>query len=192
MRPSPKTAAAQPERAPSSTIWTVGHSTRPLDIFLELLSHFRLEAVADVRRFPASRRQPQYASDALRTTLAERKIAYLWLSALGGRRRPRSDSPNTAWRNASFRGYADHMGSSEFAEGLAELLAFSHRQRTTLLCAEAMWWRCHRALIADVLCIRGIEVVHILDAKHAVVHPYTSAARIVDGQLSYELSESAG
>lgn len=192
MRPSPKAAVAQPERTPSSTIWTIGHSTRPLDAFLQLLLHFRLEAVADVRRFPGSRRQPQYASAALSTALAEHRIAYQWLPALGGRRRPRPDSPNTAWRNSAFRGYADHIGSAEFAGGLAELLEFSARQRTTLMCAEAMWWRCHRALIADVLCIRGIEVVHILDAQRAVVHPYTSVARIGRGQLSYGLSEGAG
>ena len=192
MHPSPKTAAAQPERTPSLTIWTIGHSTRPLDAFLQLLSRYQLEAVADVRRFPGSRRQPQYASVALRTALAGQKIAYQWLPALGGRRRPLPDSPNTAWRNAAFRGYADHIGSAEFAQGLAELLEFSVHHRTTIMCAEALWWRCHRALIADVLCIRGIEVVHILNAKHAVVHSYTSAARIVRGHLSYRLPEGAG
>jgi uncharacterized protein (DUF488 family) len=191
MRISPA-ASALPGRTASSTIWTIGHSTRPLDAFLQVLSHYRVEAVADVRRFPGSRRHPQYASATLRTALARHEIAYQWLPALGGRRRPRSDSPNTAWRNPAFRGYADHMDSAEFADGLAALLEFSARQRTTLLCAEALWWRCHRALIADVLCIRGIEVVHIFDAKHAVVHRYTSAARIVHGQLSYELSGRAG
>jgi uncharacterized protein (DUF488 family) len=191
MRISP-TASVLPERTASSTIWTIGHSTRPLDAFLQLLSHYRLEAVVDVRRFPGSRRQPQYASATLRTALAQQQLAYQWLPALGGRRRPRSDSPNTAWRSAAFRGYADHIGSAEFSDGLGALLEFSARQRTTLMCAEALWWRCHRALIADVLCFRGIEVVHILDAKHAVVHSYTSAARIVHGHLSYEASESAG
>jgi uncharacterized protein (DUF488 family) len=168
-----------------STIWTIGHSTRPLDAFLDLLARYRLEAVADVRRFPGSRRQPQYSQAALRDSLAGHGIAYRWLPALGGRRRPRPDSPNTAWRNASFRAYADHIDSTEFAGGLDALLALSGQLRTTLMCAEAAWWRCHRALIADVLCVRGIEVVHILDARHCVVHPYTSAARIVDGRLSY-------
>lgn len=168
-----------------STIWTIGHSTRPLDAFLDLLARYRLEAVADVRRFPGSRRQPQYAQASLRDSLAGRGIAYRWLPALGGRRRPRPDSRNTAWRNASFRGYADHIGSTEFAGGLDALLELSRQLRTTLMCAEAPWWRCHRALIADVLCVRGIEVAHILDARHCVAHPYTSAARIVGGRLSY-------
>jgi uncharacterized protein (DUF488 family) len=167
------------------TIWTIGHSTRPLPEFLGLLAHYRLEAVADVRRFPGSRRYPHYASDALASVLVEHSITYDWLPVLGGRRRPRPDSPNSAWRNASFRGYADHIASAEFAEGLTALLAISSRLRTTLMCAEAVWWRCHRALIADVLRVRGFEVMHILDAKHAVIHPYTSAARIVDGELSY-------
>lgn len=169
----------QDENPMGSTIWTIGHSTRPLDEFFGLLAHYRLEAVADVRRFPGSRRQPQYAEAALRATL-------------GGRRRPLPDSLNVAWRNASFRGYADHIGSAEFSQGLDELLELSGRLRTTLMCAEAVWWRCHRALIADVLCVRGIEVVHILDAKHTVVHPYTSPARIVQGRLSYVPAESEG
>jgi uncharacterized protein (DUF488 family) len=182
----------QAESTMGSTIWTIGHSTRPLQAFLELLAHYGLEGIADVRRFPGSRRQPQYGEAALRAALAEHNIAYHWLPALGGRRRPRPDSPNTAWRNASFRGYADHIDSAEFAHGMSALLELSGRLRTTLLCAEAVWWRCHRALIADVLCVRGIEVVHILDAKHAVVHPYTSPARIVQGRLSYVASEDSG
>jgi uncharacterized protein (DUF488 family) len=167
------------------TIWTIGHSTRPLSEFLSLLAHYRLEAVADVRRFPGSRRYPQYASEALASELAERSIDYQWLPALGGRRRPRPDSPNSGWRNASFRGYADHIASAEFTEGLSALLDLSRNRRTTLMCAEAVWWRCHRALIADVLRIRGFEVLHVLDEKHATAHPYTSPARIVEGQLSY-------
>jgi uncharacterized protein (DUF488 family) len=168
-----------------STLWTIGHSNRPLQEFLDLLAHYGLEAIADVRSFPRSRRQPQYTQAPLAAALAERGIAYCWLPALGGRRRPRPDSPNVAWRNASFRGYADHIATSEFAAGLEQLLEFSSRRRTALMCAEAVWWRCHRALIADVLRVRGIEVIHILDAKHSVVHPYTSPARIVHGRLSY-------
>jgi uncharacterized protein (DUF488 family) len=168
-----------------STIWTIGHSTRPLETFLGLVDRHQLGAIADVRRFPGSRRYPQYAEAALRASLAQHGIHYCWLPALGGRRRPLPDSPNVAWRNASFRGYADHMASAEFSRGLNELLELAGRLRTTLLCAEAMWWRCHRALIADALRVRGIEVVHIVDGQHAVAHPYTSPARVVQGRLSY-------
>ena len=150
-----------------------------------MLAHYGLEAIADVRRFPGSRRQPQYTQASLSAALTEHGVAYRWLPALGGRRRPRPDSPNIAWRNASFRGYADYIDTSEFSDGLEQLLEFSSRGRTTLMCAEAVWWRCHRALIADVLRVHGIEVIHILDAKHSVVHPYTSPARIVDGRLRY-------
>jgi uncharacterized protein (DUF488 family) len=106
-------------------------------------------------------------------------IAYHWLPALGGRRRVSPDSPNTAWRNASFRAYADYMSSTEFAKGLGQLLELASKELTTMMCAEALWWRCHRALIADALCVRNVEVVHILDAKHSAVHPMTSPARIV-------------
>jgi uncharacterized protein (DUF488 family) len=169
----------------NSTVWTIGHSTRPLKTFLALLEHYEIEAVADVRRFPGSRRQPQFAQAPLGSALAEDSIAYHWIAALGGRRRPRPDSPNTAWRNLQFRGYADYMASKEFEEGVDELLAVAGRIRTTMMCAEAVWWRCHRALIADVLCVRGIKVVHIIDETRAVMHPYTSPARILHGRLSY-------
>jgi uncharacterized protein (DUF488 family) len=172
-----------------STIWTIGHSTHPLETFLALLARHQVEAVADVRRFPGSRRQPQYAQEPLRSALAEQGIGYHWVEALGGRRRPRPDSPNIAWRNTSFRGYADYIAGEEFADGLNELLEVAGRLRTSMMCAEAVWWRCHRALIADVLCVRGIKVVHIMDETHAVVHPYTSPARIDQGRLSYVATE---
>jgi uncharacterized protein (DUF488 family) len=176
------------------TIWTIGHSTRPLQEFLQLLTDYRLQAIADVRRFPGSRRHPQFAQTALSATLREQHIAYRWIPALGGRRRPLPDSANTAWRNTSFRGYADYMGTPEFSSGLDELLEFSGQLRTALMCAEALWWRCHRSLIADVLRVRGFDVIHILDARHTVVHPFTSPARIVQGQLSYlpDAGRSAG
>jgi uncharacterized protein (DUF488 family) len=134
-----------------SPIWTIGHSNRPPASFLGLLAEYRVEALADVRRFPGSRRQPAYARDALRRSLRRRGIEYRWLPALGGRRRPRIDSRNTAWRNASFRGYADYMESPEFSEGMDDLLAQCAEHRTAIMCAEAPWWRCHRALIADAL-----------------------------------------
>jgi uncharacterized protein (DUF488 family) len=177
-------SSSAPSAAPT-TIWTIGHSTRAIEEFLSLLAESHIEAIADVRSFPGSRRYPQYGREALAATLAAHAIGYHWLPALGGRRRASPDSPNTAWRNASFRGYADHMSSTEFAQGVAELLEVSNKARTAIMCSEALWWRCHRSMIADALCVRGIKVVHILDAKHSVVHPMTSPARIVGGVLSY-------
>lgn len=168
-----------------ATIWTIGHSTRTLEEFLGLLAAYRIEAIADVRRFPGSRRYPYFASDALASTLPAHGLAYQWIPKLGGRRKVQPGSPNTAWRNASFQGYADFTATAEFAEGLAELLKLAVSKRTALMCAEAVWWRCHRSIISDVLKLRGIEVIHIIDATHSTVHPYTSAARIVDGRLSY-------
>ena len=142
-----------------------------------------------MRSFPGSRKYPQYGKEALAATLAAHAIGYHWLQALGGRRRVSPDSPNTAWRNASFRGYADYMSSAEFEQGLAQLLEIASKARTAIMCAEAVWWRCHRSMIADALCVRGIEVVHILDAKHCVAHPMTSPARVVKGALSYVAAE---
>jgi uncharacterized protein (DUF488 family) len=175
-----------PGRTPRvGTIWTVGHSTRNLEEFLALLAVYRIEALADVRRFPGSRRYPHFGGDALSASLRMAEVDYMWIAGLGGRRKPVPDSPNSGWRNASFRGYADHMASAEFADGLARLLALASGRRTVVMCSEALWWRCHRALISDVLLVSGIEVVHILDATHSTPHPYSSAARIVDGRLDY-------
>lgn len=168
------------------TVWTIGHSTRPFPEFLALLSESRIEAIADVRRFPGSRRHPEYGSAVFEQALREHGLGYRWLPSLGGRRQPRPDSHNDAWRNASFRGYADHMETSEFAAGLAELLTLARERRTAVMCAEAMWWRCHRSLIADALCADGIRVVHILSPGHTTPHPMTSPARVVQGRLTYD------
>jgi uncharacterized protein (DUF488 family) len=167
-------------------IWTIGHSTRTFEELVDLLRHYEIEAVADVRRFPGSRRYPYFQRDELAVSLPAQGIAYQWIPKLGGRRPVHRDSPNTAWRNASFRGYADYMASTEFAEGLDELLRFAEAQRTAMMCAEAVWWRCHRSMLADLLSVRGIEVIHIIDERHGNPHPYTGPARIVDGQLTYE------
>ena len=179
--------------SPSTTltaIWTIGHSTRSLPEFLGLLEGSRIKSIADVRRFPGSRKYPQYGKDALESTLASHAIGYHWLPALGGRRRVLPDSPNTAWRNASVRGYTDYMSSREFTLGLTELLELACSARTAIMCAEAVWWRCHRSMIADALCVRGIEVVHILNAKDSLVHAMTSPARVVRGELSYAAAQS--
>jgi uncharacterized protein (DUF488 family) len=167
-------------------IWTVGHSTRTAEEFNEILLAHEIEALVDVRSFPGSRRYPQFNKEQLSTALPSAGIEYIHLRKLGGRRRARKDSTNTAWRNEGFRGYADYMESSEFREGIDELLEIGWKKSTTIMCAESLWWRCHRSLIADFLKAQEVEVVHILDAKKTEIHPYTTAARIVDGRLSYE------
>jgi uncharacterized protein (DUF488 family) len=166
-------------------IWTVGHSTRSLDDFVGLLVAHDIEVVADVRRYPGSRRWPHFSRDPLAEGLAGRGLGYESFPELGGRRQPRPDSPNTAWRSAAFRGYADYMATEAFAEGLSRLTDLACGLRTAIMCAEAVWWRCHRALIADVLRWAGFEVYHIMGPASSIVHPYTSAARITDGLLTY-------
>ena len=167
------------------TIWTVGHSTRSADTFIALLKHYGIEAVADVRRFPGSRRLPQFMSANLEAALAEHGIGYEWIEELGGRRRAPPGPNNNAWRNTSFRGYATHVASDEFAQGLQRLLSLATKQPTAMMCAEVLWWRCHRSMVSDVLKLRGIEVLHIQDEQRLTEHPYTSPARLDDGELTY-------
>ena len=171
-------------------IWTVGHSIRSSHSFIELLEQYGIQAIADVRRFPGSRRLPQYLSETLQASLAEHGIGYEWIEALGGRRKAPPGASASAWRNASFRGYAEHLRSEEFAIGLQQLLTLATQRRTAMMCAEVLWWRCHRSMVADVLKFKGIEVLHILDEQRVTIHPYTSPARQVDGCLSYD--EGAG
>jgi uncharacterized protein (DUF488 family) len=141
--------------------------------------------VADVRRFAGSRRYPHFNQQELTNSLEAAGIRYLWLPELGGRRTPRPDSPHLAWRNAAFRGYADYMDTDAFAQGIAGVSALVDKARVALMCSEAVWWRCHRSLIADYLKVRGYCVIHLLAANKHEEHPYTSAAQVVNGQLSY-------
>lgn len=164
-------------------IWTVGHSTRTWEEFLALLTANGIGAVADVRRFAGSRRYPHFGTDALRSALAAAGIDYVHIPELGGRRHPLPGSPNTAWRNEAFRGYADHMATEEFRAGITRLLELARGRRTAILCAEAVWWRCHRALIADHLKAQGMRVLHILGAGKVEEHPYTAPARRSMGGL---------
>ena len=166
-------------------IWTVGHSTRSDREFTQILLAHEIEVLVDVRTFPSSRRHPQFNKAELSESLSKQGIIYRHEPRLGGRRAPRKDSHNTAWRNDSFRGYADHMETEEFKRGLQELLELSSKTRTTVMCAEAIWWKCHRSLIADYLKALGHTVIHIVDARKTEEHPFTSAARIIDGELSY-------
>ena len=167
------------------TVWTIGHSTRSLDEFLELLRLHEIEEIADVRSFPGSRKYPHFGQEALAETLQKHGVAYEWFKDLGGRRRPDPHSPHTTWRNASFRAYADYMQTPAFREALRELTQRAENARIALMCAEAVWWRCHRSMVSDALCVQGTTVVHIMDERHETVHPMTGPARVVDGHLSY-------
>jgi uncharacterized protein (DUF488 family) len=167
-------------------LWTVGHSTRSLDEFLATLAPYGIELVADVRRFPGSRAHPQFAQAALEAGLHAAGIEYLALPALGGRRRPGSDAGSSGWRNEAFQGYAEHLASEEFAGGLFELTMAAGGMRTAVMCAEVLWWRCHRRIIADVLVAQGEEVVHIMDATASQPHRLAPPARLVRGVLTYD------
>jgi len=187
-------------------IWTIGHSTRTIDEFISLLKENEIKMLADVRAFPGSKRYPHFNKDALAKSLSEQGIRYEHFPELGGKRKSKPDSRNTAWRNASFRGYADYMETEQFQNGIERLLNMAGQGAATwavaekrydgseavtpcaiaIMCAEAVWWRCHRSLIADYLKARGVEVLHILGANKVDPHPYTPAARIVNGELSYE------
>ena len=168
-------------------LWTIGHSTRNIDQFTALLKDNGIKLVVDVRSLPGSKRYPQFNKESLADSLGEAGIRYEHFPELGGRRKPKKDSQNTAWRNASFRGYADYMETEEFREGIERLLDFANKVGpTAIMCAEAVWWRCHRGLVSDYLRADDVGVIHITDAKKTEPHPFTSAARIADGALSYE------
>jgi len=169
-----------------SHIWTIGHSTRKIDDFIALLKENGIKLLADVRMYPGSKRYPQFGREVLANSLREAGICYQHFPELGGRRKAKPDSKNTAWRNEMFRGYADYMETKDFEKGIAQLVDLAEKSGpTAIMCAEAVWWRCHRSLISDYLKARGVEVLHILDHNKVEPHPFTSAARIVNGQLSY-------
>ena len=173
-----------------TVLWTIGHSTHLNEAFIGILRSHRIEAVADVRRLPGSRRYPHFNRETLEHSLAAVGISYRHFSDLGGRRKPRPDSPNTAWRHESFRGYADYMESHEFRQEIEKLQVFARQKRCALMCAEAVWWQCHRALISDWLKAAGLEVLHILSENKVEPHPFTSAAQIIDGRLSYRATRA--
>lgn len=172
------------------TLWTIGHSTRTQEEFLAALQSQQITALADVRKLPGSRRYPHFDQEPLALELRSQGIEYHHFPGLGGRRKPHPDSHNTAWRHPAFRAYADYMESPDFEQAIERLAKLAEEKRTAVMCAEAVWWRCHRSLIADYLKARGWCVLHILDAKKTQEHPYTGAARLVDGQLSYTLPET--
>jgi uncharacterized protein (DUF488 family) len=170
-------------------VYTVGHSTRSIDEFVALMREHRIETLIDVRRFPGSRRHPHFSQDALKASLADAGIAYLHKVDLGGRRAGRPGSRNTAWRNASFRAYADHMDSPEFLRALREVIEHASRSPSALMCAEVLPHRCHRRLIADALVARGAEVVHILAPGRSEPHALSPWVQVLDdGRLLYAAS----
>ena len=182
-RPRAHTAGTMIANPPD--VWTIGHSTRSADEFLALLTANGIEAVADVRRHAGSRRYPQFNPPALAAALARHGIDYVPMPALGGRRKPRADSRNTTWRSESFRGYADYMQTPGYRAARERLQELALQKRVAVMCAEAMWWQCHRSLIADDFKAGGWEVIHLLSPGREQEHPYTSAARIIAGRLDY-------
>lgn len=175
---------ASPHEAqwPDGAIFTVGHSTLPIDRFVALLHAYGIECLVDIRTVPRSRHNPQFNAEALANALGTNGIEYVALPALGGLRRAKKDSQNTGWRNESFRGYADYMQTDAFRAGLEELMGMSRRKRSAIMCAEAVPWRCHRSLVADALEVRGIGVIEILSEKDYRPHRLTPFA-VVDGTV---------
>ena len=167
------------------TLWTIGHSTRPWEVFADMLDAAGIEVLADVRRFAGSRRYPQYSRDVMPVELAESGIRYWPLPAMGGRRKPLPESPNTAWRVEAFRAYADYLADPEYIAAREALMAVARTERTCVMCAEAVWWRCHRRLIADDFVARGWTVLHLLAPGKTEPHVLNPDALLVDGVLRY-------
>lgn len=173
----------------NKNVWTIGHSTRSLEELVGILHSFQIKIVADIRSFPGSRKFPQFNKENLEISLPENGIKYIPVKKLGGRRKTNRDSKNTTWRHLAFRSYADYMETDDFKEGIIELEKIAKKERTAYMCSEAVWWRCHRSMVSDYLKAAGWKVMHIMAAGKADEHPYTSPARIVDGQLTYRPAE---
>jgi uncharacterized protein (DUF488 family) len=170
----------------SLRLYTIGHSTHPIENFIALLAQHNLEALADVRSFPASRRWPQFNQAELQGSLESRGIGYRWLKTLGGRRKGTPESPHRAWTNPSFRSFADHTESAEFKAGFNELLAAASRWNLAIMCSEGLWWRCHRRIISDILVVAGWQVVHILPDGKTAGHRLAEFATAAEGRVIYD------
>jgi uncharacterized protein (DUF488 family) len=173
-------------------IFTIGHSNHPIERFLELLSQNQIEELVDIRRFPGSRKHPHFNRENLDALLARHGIVYRWVEALGGRRRPIPGVPseNLAWKNAGFRNYADYMGTASFREAAQTLIDAAIERRTAIMCAEGLWWQCHRRLVSDYLTISGITVEHILPNGQLKPHVLTPSAVVTDGRIAYPASNT--
>jgi uncharacterized protein (DUF488 family) len=170
---------------PEDVIFTLGHSTLPIEAFLALLRAYGIERLVDIRTIPRSRHNPQFNDTDLASSLKTRHLQYVHLKALGGLRRPREDSPNTGWRNGGFRGFADYMQTAEFRDALAGLMRISREKRVAIMCAEAVPWRCHRSLVADALMVRGVPVVEILSGSSYRMHELTPFAQVEGVRITY-------
>jgi len=175
----------EPRRPDAGTLWGIGHSNREWPVFVGMLVEAGIELLVDVRRFAGSRRHPQFFGETMAQALPAEGVDYLAMPELGGRRKTRPDTRNTAWRNDSFRGYADYMETEPWRQGRDRLAGLARERRTAVMCAEALWWQCHRGLIADDFKASGWEVIHLSAPGRSEPHPYTGAARIVDGRLDY-------
>jgi uncharacterized protein (DUF488 family) len=166
-------------------IWTIGHSTHAFETFISILKSFQIECVADIRSYPGSQKFPHFNREALEVTLPENNISYIHLKDLGGRRKVKPGSVNTNWHHPAFRGYADYMETDSFKEAIRELENMASGKRTAYMCSEALWWRCHRILVSDWLKLHGWTILHISGVGKTREHSYTSAARIINGELLY-------
>ena len=167
------------------TILTIGHSTRPIQDFIELIRAHGVQLIVELRTIPRSRRNPQFNEDTLAGSLKESGIDYVRLKELGGLRHPRKGSQNMGWRNLSFRGFADYMQTPEFETGIDELIRLAQSHSVAIMCAEALPWRCHRSLVADALLVRGLKVEHIMTLKKRTEHSMTKWAKVEGKQITY-------
>ena len=167
-------------------IFTIGHSTHPIELFIAMLRSFDIKLLVDIRSFPGSRKYPHFNKPELQASLDKAGIQYRHFPDLGGRRKPNPDSVNIAWRNAAFKGYADYMETTEFRIAIDQLQGLALKQAVAYMCSEAVWWRCHRSLVSDYLKVNGWKVMHIMAPGKAQEHPYTSAAREEQGRLFYD------
>jgi len=186
----PESLLTARRRSPT-VVLTVGHSTRSQEDFIALLQAHAVKRLVDVRSIPRSRHNPQFNRDRIASALRRAGISYLHMKDLGGLRHPRSDSPNTAWRNASFRGFADYMQTRRFAAGLRKLMKIAKTKQTAIMCAEAVPWKCHRSLIADALLAHGYRVEEILSLKRTRPHVLTPWARVKGAKITYPPAPSA-
>ena len=175
------------DRESQLIIFTIGHSTRTLDEFIELLRTYSVTLIVDVRTVPRSRHNPQFNKESLTLALKKHNIKYIHMPEIGGLRRPKHDSINLAWKNSSFRGYADYMQTKEFADNLLKITALARESCLALMCAEALPWRCHRSLISDALVVRHIKVEHIISATSCIAHYLNEMAQTQGTQITYPL-----